>query len=180
MASDTEPLLPRGNTDDSDLWNSESPRDKRGLSRVPASSGGRSIHLRKHVTLLHAFGIIVGAVIGSGIFISSKGVAEQLGSPGATLLLWSITGLFALICALCYAELGSSIPQAGGEYAFVMEIFGPRAGFLCLWVHVVLTIPCTYGAIARAGAIYFLQIFGLECEAGLTTLITMLFIGELR
>ncbi|NIT74559.1 MAG: amino acid permease, partial [Phycisphaerae bacterium] len=74
--------------------------------------------------------IVVGSVIGSGIFLTPSGIAEQLPSPLMILLVWTVGGLLALTGALTFAELGSMMPRAGGVYVFLTEAYGGLAGFL--------------------------------------------------
>lgn len=75
--------------------------------------------------------IFPGNIIGSGIFVSPKGVLENASSVGFALVVWIITGVITAIGALCYAELGVTIPKSGGDYSYVKDIFGGLAG----WVH---------------------------------------------
>ncbi len=90
------------------------------------NDGGESggVRLRRHVTLFGAIAIIISNVIGSGIFISPQEVVRSLYSPGATLIIWAVMGLYTLGQALCYAELGAAIPRYG-KFNYNPDIF-PR------------------------------------------------------
>lgn len=75
------------------------------------------------------FLLLSGNIIGSGIFVSPKGVMENASSVGVALVVWIITGIITAIGALCYAELGVTIPKSGGDYSYVKDIFGGLAGW---------------------------------------------------
>uniref|UniRef100_A0A4X2KYZ6 Solute carrier family 7 member 6 n=4 Tax=Vombatus ursinus TaxID=29139 RepID=A0A4X2KYZ6_VOMUR len=86
------------------------------------------VALKKEIGLVSACAIIIGNIIGSGIFISPKGVLEHTGSVGLALVVWVLGGGIAALGSLCYAELGVAIPKSGGDYSYVTEIFGGLAG----------------------------------------------------
>ncbi|XP_061696617.1 asc-type amino acid transporter 1 [Syngnathoides biaculeatus] len=121
------------------------------------------VTLKKEIGLLSACTIIIGNIIGSGIFISPKGVLEHSGSVGVALLVWTLGGGVAALGSLCYAELGVAIPKSGGDYAYVSEIFGGLVGFLLLWSAVLIMYPTTLAVIALTFSGYVLQPVFPEC-----------------
>src|SRR5258708_19989521 len=86
--------------------------------------------LPRRLTLLDTTLLVVGGIIGTGVFFNSSNVAERVHTPGLILTAWLIGGAIALIGALSYAELGAMMPQVGGEYAFLREGWHPLVGFL--------------------------------------------------
>src|SRR6516225_10487888 len=77
--------------------------------------------------------IVVGSMIGSGIFIVAADIARQTGSPGGLLLTWMLTGALTIVAALSYGELAALFPHAGGQYVYLREAYSPLWGFLYGW-----------------------------------------------
>ncbi|KAF6132987.1 solute carrier family 7 member 8 [Phyllostomus discolor] len=126
-------------------------------SETGPGEGEGGVALKKEIGLVSACGIIVGNIIGSGIFVSPKGVLENAGSVGLALIIWIVTGLITAVGALCYAELGVTIPKSGGDYSYVKDIFGGLAGFLRLWIAVLVIYPTNQAVIALTFSNYVLQ-----------------------
>ncbi|KAK1330330.1 hypothetical protein QTO34_010518 [Cnephaeus nilssonii] len=123
----------------------------------PGPGASEPVTLKKEIGLVSACTIIIGNIIGSGIFISPKGVLEHSGSVGLALFVWVLGGGVTALGSLCYAELGVAIPKSGGDYAYVTEIFGGLAGFLLLWSAVLIMYPTSLAVISMTFSNYVLQ-----------------------
>ena len=102
--------------------------------------------------------IVMGSMIGSGIFITSAESARLIGAPGWLLLAWAVAGLLTITGALCCSELATMMPRAGGVYVFLREAYGPSIGFLFGWTLFLVIQTGTIGAVAIAFA-KFLGVF---------------------
>ncbi|KAH0554951.1 Y+L amino acid transporter 2 [Cotesia glomerata] len=121
------------------------------------------VQMKKQLGLLEGVAIILGIIFGSGIFISPKGVIAETGSVGLSLIVWILCGFLSMIGALCYAELGTSIPRSGGDYAYIHEAFGELPSFLYLWAANLIFVPTTNAIMALTFAEYVLQPFFQDC-----------------
>jgi solute carrier family 7 L-type amino acid transporter-like protein len=90
----------------------------------PAEAADEAIELKPKMTLLNGVTVIVGSIIGSGIFVSPSGVLKNTGSVNMALMVWIISGVFSMVGAYCYAELGCMIKKTGADYAYIMVTFG--------------------------------------------------------
>src|SRR6187431_2567106 len=96
--------------------------------------------------------VVVGSMIGSGIFIVSADIARQVGSPGWLLMAWIVTGALTLTAALSYGELAAMMPRAGGQYVYLREAYSPLWAFLYGWTLFMIIQTGTIAAVAVAFA----------------------------
>nr|CAX69456.1 L-amino acid transporter, LAT family [Schistosoma japonicum] len=122
------------------------------------------VKLKRSIGLLTSITIIVGSMIGSGIFVSPTGILKNVQSIGASLVIWVACGIFSMLGAYCYAELGTMIERSGGDYVYVYEAFGPFVGFLRLWVEVMVVRPGSIAIIALTFAEYVVQPIYPDCD----------------
>ena len=107
---------------------------------------------RRLIGPFDATALVVGSMIGSGIFIVSAESARRVGTPGRLLLVWSVAGLLTFLAALSCAELAALYPRAGGPYVFFREAYGELAGFLFAWTLIAVVQTGTIAAVAVAFA----------------------------
>ncbi len=105
--------------------------------------------------------MVVGIMVGSGIFRTPGLVARDLGRPGLVLLIWVLGGALAFVGALLFAELATRLPRAGGKYVYAREAFGRRAGFVVGWVEGLAIYPTAIAAIAVVCGEYLGRMGGL-------------------
>ena len=110
----------------------------------------RSSELVKGLGLLDCTTIVMGSMIGSGIFIVAADIARQVRSPGLFFLSWVIGGMMTIIAAVSYGELAGMMPKAGGQYVYLREAFGPLSGFLYGWTLFLVIQTGTVAAVAVA------------------------------
>lgn len=110
--------------------------------------------MKKTVNLVQGLSIVIGMIIGSGIFLKPAIVLKDAGNPIMALLAWVLGGIITLASALTIAEIASNIPRAGGLYTYLEELYGERWGFLLGWVQTVISYPASVAAQAIAFSIY--------------------------
>lgn len=144
--SETSPLLPKS-------------------PGIPGSHASpNAVHLKKKLGLTNGVSLIVGSIVGAGIFVSPAGVIRYAGSVGMSLVVWVLSGAACFIGALCYTELGTMIPKSGGDYAYISAAFGPFAAFLQLWTMLVIVQPAGNAIVALTFANYVLRPFYNDVE----------------
>jgi basic amino acid/polyamine antiporter, APA family len=112
----------------------------------------RAAEFQQRIGLFDATMLVAGAMIGSGIFIVSADIVRDVGTSGWLLTVWAIAGLITVIGALSYAELAAMMPQAGGQYVYLREAYGPLWGFLYGWTLFLVIQTGTIAAVAVAFA----------------------------
>lgn len=115
--------------------------------------------LVRDLSVLHAGAIVVGVIIGSGIFLVPKRMMEATGSSSVVFLVWIVGGLLSWFGALTYAELGAMKPDAGGEYVYIRDAYGPLPGFLNAWTWFTISKPASIATVA-VGVVRILGEFG--------------------
>lgn len=123
---------------------------------------GAAQDLPRKVGFWGAIAVMVGVVIGSGIFRTPTTIAQNLGDPYLILALWAGAGLIALCGALTFAELATMMPRSGGIYVFLREGFGRCPAFVFGWTYMLITKPSAAGGIAIIFAEHFNTLTGLE------------------
>ena len=106
-----------------------------------------------------AASIVVGTVIGSGIFLVPKTMIQKVGTVEAVFAVWVVGGLLSLAGALSYAELAAALPEAGGEYAFLREAYGPLWGFLYSWTQMWVAKSGSIATLATGFFLYLTTFF---------------------
>jgi basic amino acid/polyamine antiporter, APA family len=116
--------------------------------------------LARDLNVGHASAVVVGTIIGSGIFLVPSEMMQAVGSAKLVFLAWLVGGLLSFFGALTYAELGAMKPQAGGEYVYVRDAYGPLGGFLYAWTTLLISKPASIATIT-AGFVRILGTFSV-------------------
>lgn len=124
----------------------------------------KGLRIKREIGLIGGIAFVSGTMIGSGIFMSPQFVLGYVGSPGASLVLWAAAGLVAMFAALSYTELGTVIPESGGEFTYILRIYGSCPAFFSVLTTVVVVKPCSAAAMAISIAEYLTAPFYTDCQ----------------
>jgi APA family basic amino acid/polyamine antiporter len=127
--------------------------------------------------LVETTSILIGTVIGTGVFLKSAMMAQLLGSPTLVLLAWLVAGVLSTAGACCYAELGAQFPFAGGEYVYLREAYGGMMAFICGWTHFWLNSPAAAAAYAVGASLFIGAIVPLDGMITAKAVAVLLIIG---
>src|SRR5574341_481206 len=130
------------------------------MPRVHASVAARMAQLTRTLKTTDGLAMVVGIMVGSGIFRTPGLVAGQLGRPILTFVAWVLGGALALLGALVFAELATRFPQAGGKYVYAREAFGRRAAFVVGWVEALGIYAAAIAAIGTVAGEYLGRLVG--------------------
>ncbi|XP_047994194.1 b(0,+)-type amino acid transporter 1-like [Leguminivora glycinivorella] len=137
-----------------------------------ASVAGSTVKLKRELGLFSAVNLILGVMIGSGIFVSPASALKESGSVALCLIIWTVSGIISLLGALSFAELGTVVNKSGAEYAYFQEAFskchkfwGPLPAFTCAWIYVMILRPAEVAIIVMTFAAYAIQPFSIDIPA---------------
>lgn len=130
-----------------------------------AEASNRNVTLVRGLGLVAAVSIIIGNVIGTGVFLKARVMTCNVGTPGMVLTVWVVAGLLSLAGALTYAELAAMMPRAGGEYVFMREAYGRAAGFLSGWMQIFIAKTGSQASVALIFAASLNDLSGKSVEA---------------
>jgi basic amino acid/polyamine antiporter, APA family len=129
--------------------------------------------LARELGLFDSTMLVMGGIVGAGLFINPYVVAERVHSPVLILAAWLAGGVLAMLGAFIYAELADRMPDTGGEYAYLRECYHPLVGFLFGWVTLLVVMTGGMAAVAVTFARYFLELTGLRASERVVVLITL-------
>ena len=129
------------------------------------STPSSKVCLKREVGFTGCLSLVVGVMIGSGIFSSPSVVFKESGSAGMSLVSWCVCGVICILAALCYAELGTSIHSSGGERTYLSLAFGEVAGFLYSWTAILIIKPAAISGVCMSFANYVLEPFFPGCQS---------------
>jgi APA family basic amino acid/polyamine antiporter len=157
-------------------------RPRRAVVRRPQIAyDARMKELPRRLGLFDGAALLVGAVIGSGIFVVPSLIAQRIPEPGLVIAIWVFSGLLVVCGALTLAELGAMLPHSGGLYVYIREAYGPLWGFLYGWTNMLVVIPGSIAALTSAFLLYLRHFVSLpmwgEKALGIALLLGLAFVN---
>uniref|UniRef100_A0A673BYG8 Zmp:0000001267 n=1 Tax=Sphaeramia orbicularis TaxID=375764 RepID=A0A673BYG8_9TELE len=142
------------------------------IDRISGSTGikhfisvdGFALKIKREIGLIGGVALISGTMIGSGIFMSPQFVMSYTGSPGASLLIWAVTGVVSIFAALSYAELGTIICESGADFIYILRIYGSFPAFFAAFTFILVGKPTGAAATAISISEYVLAPFYPGCH----------------
>lgn len=131
-------------------------------SATPAKTASEQPQLLRALGLWETSSIVIGIMIGTAIFIVPAEITREMGSPRAALAVWIVGGLLSLMGALSFAELAAMMPQAGGQYVYLREAYGPLVSFLCGWQFLLASQTAGISVLAVGFALYLNKFIALS------------------
>ena len=138
------------------------PTDSTNEKLMPKTES--KVHMKRDVGLVGGVAVIVGTMIGSGIFASPSNVLKFSGSVGMALIVWTLCGILAICGALSYAELGTMIPTSGGESTYLLESFGGLPSFMYIWTACIVIKPSQIAIVCLVFGQYVVAPFFPGCD----------------
>src|SRR6478752_4473142 len=141
-------------------------RDSSSALRSARNGNAESMKPRRQLGLFDATMIVMGGIVGAGIFANPSEVAHRVHTPGLILGVWVLGGVLALLGAFIWAELATRLPGAGGQYLYLREAYHPSVAFVYGWVLLLVTQTGGMAAVAVTFARYFREISGVTASDG--------------
>ena len=139
----------------------------------------QSTELNRSLGFIASASLVVGTIIGTGVFLKAAIMSQIVGSPFWVLMAWVVAGLLSLAGALTYAEIGILFPRAGGEYVYLRESYGDLTAYLYGWQRFWVSSPGTIAAYSVGAATFVAPLFGLDWiggQRGLAIFLIVLFL----
>src|SRR5690242_12504129 len=133
-----------------------------------------SHRLARQVGLFDATMVVMGGIVGAGIFINPYVVAQQVHTPLLVLAAWAVGGVLAMLGAFVYAELADRMPEVGGQYAYLREAYHPALGFLYGWVLLLVVQTGGMAAVTVTFSRYFIELSGMHAGEWQIAAVTLL------
>ncbi|WP_240404956.1 APC family permease, partial [Lactobacillus jensenii] len=119
-------------------------------------------NLKRSLGFTSALSIVIGTIIGSGIFFKQASVLDSAGSSALAILAWILGGITTLTSGLTIAEIGAQMPYTGGLYIYIENIYGRMAGFLAGWMQIIIYGPAIIASVSGFMSILMANFFGLS------------------